>query len=670
MSTLSQALNSPTRSTSKNSFSTSPSNWSHASDDATVSTTSSIDQGDIGRDFNTHKYIMSLSRRAKRKENEVMHYVKSLNEISAIRLDEREKKLSERNDIDQLRLLKGSRNVVACEKYIIEVDSKIEDQTQKRATRQFCEHQINNQLPHWIRRLNEVIVVARNCGHSNKLRWRSKSIALLQKAITDCEEDEFAVNCRLKLQRLVLDINVNTANELIRIILNLKNEYIESRTDEKSSLGKLSSLLQAMNDGIQSDAVVPHMKASWSADLQDADVACKELSIPGIGTQSNKCIIFEANHTRKPNLQKLPINPNLGDIHPDCRNLDQTKIIIQLRKLATSGLFEEAWKLFHKHFEAPPINTNNNTRHKTTPGLPTVIHGSNKIPVSLDIFKILMQAFKNTSNVNFEQSTMVLAAITSYGLKPDISIYNTLMKACIPASRWRRALLLMQELQQTTKHHKGLTPNIATFEILADCCRHSLDDSSVIFDTLRLAGLPRKFAYRVAACNAGNRVSMQVALEAMYDIQGEGEDLAMQVGLDAYGDYIDTLSDKFGTVIDISALTQTSLSSSSSQSTKSKPRVKSKPLSPGYTETETGAEEMSGLEEARRWDGFEAKMRRTLLKSSPSRFQIPGSRDMPFNTKLSRILPAQAAQHKSAEGDDDTSSSSNSSWVSGGSPHF
>ena len=61
-------------------------------------------------------------------------------------------------------------------------------------------------------------------------------------------------------------------------------------------------------------------------------------------------------------------------------------------------------------------------------------------------------------------------------------------------------------------------PNVQTFDIIIDCCRHSLEEPSVIFEELKKLDLPTDYCYRAALCNAGNRIPTQVLYETMHNV--------------------------------------------------------------------------------------------------------------------------------------------------------
>ena len=139
------------------------------------------------------------------------------------------------------------------------------------------------------------------------------------------------------------------------------------------------------------------------------------------------------------------------------------------------------------------------------------------IPITLDIMKILMQSFKNAKEVVFGNAIKVLELVDYYKIRPDCHLYNTYMSACERESRWRRCVAIYNDMRAIHK----VVPNENTFEIIVNCCRNSIDESHVIFDTLRKTELDPEMCYRAALCNAANRVSKQVLLERMHELSEE-----------------------------------------------------------------------------------------------------------------------------------------------------
>ena len=132
----------------------------------------------------------------------------------------------------------------------------------------------------------------------------------------------------------------------------------------------------------------------------------------------------------------------------------------------------------------------------------------------LVVFRLLMTAVKNSIDPNFDDAETTLNALYANGLKPDISMFNIMMGACVKSSKWRRGIRILHEMYQ----HHGLLPNSATFDILLNSVRHSLEEPGVIYETLRLEKLPRDYCYKAAVINAGNRLSAAALNEVINQI--------------------------------------------------------------------------------------------------------------------------------------------------------
>lgn len=183
----------------------------------------------------------------------------------------------------------------------------------------------------------------------------------------------------------------------------------------------------------------------------------------------------------------------------------QARGVMRMRSAAAMGNFELCRSLF-KHHHDTPAQINKNKR------------SVGKQPPSMEAFRILMIAFKNAPDLRYEDAFEVIDLIESYGLTPDTTIYNIMMRSCERESRWRRALAIYKDM--TTLHN--CTPNVQTFDVLIDCCRHSLEEPAVIYDELRRYKLPHDYCYKASLTNAGNRVPLQVMYEAMYAIDEAG----------------------------------------------------------------------------------------------------------------------------------------------------
>jgi pentatricopeptide repeat protein len=181
-----------------------------------------------------------------------------------------------------------------------------------------------------------------------------------------------------------------------------------------------------------------------------------------------------------------------------------------MRSAAIEGNFQLSYNLFYKAYDKSTKAKKKSNRRESN--LPTPSKGP---PKSLQPFKTLLTAFKNSEDMLFQHAYLVINMIEDYKMKPDASVYNIIMRACEKDSRWRRCIALFRDMKNIHK----IIPNALTYEIIIDCCRHSLETPALIFETLRLQNMPREFCYKAAVCNAGNRISSQVLHETLYSLE-------------------------------------------------------------------------------------------------------------------------------------------------------
>jgi pentatricopeptide repeat protein len=128
---------------------------------------------------------------------------------------------------------------------------------------------------------------------------------------------------------------------------------------------------------------------------------------------------------------------------------------------------------------------------------------------TVEEFKILMRAFKNSKELQFDTVPGDIFKIMSdFHVAPTVGIYNILIQACIRDCRWRRAVGIIRSMGTAagthahislsdsadahTHAHPSLSPDAQTFVLLSDCCRHAIDEPAMIFETLRLEKFPVK----------------------------------------------------------------------------------------------------------------------------------------------------------------------------------
>ena len=520
-----------------------------------------------GKESEEHREISELSREVNRNMNlldkNIVEREKKVEETLHARMWE----ISETDRLEEKRAKQLKNNHEMKENFSIEVDNLMAHQQYFKAAKLYAKKQVDLSLPDWFRTLEEMIRNTRSTGHSNKLRWRSKACAFLKRCILETEDDIEAVQSRITMRDLVLKINHFNAAQLISHAERVKEAYIDHCQLHATHLGKSSKLLRESDDNIDRHSIVPLVRTDWSEKLDDADTARKldalgdtaswstvsrpitltasEVSelfaggadrlaprvlVPSTGRERDACpggttpaVQIEGmtgatlldppqaiQSKPKAALKTIPDITTAGaikpggaayQVHPPGLTQAQSQALLRMRSAAAMGNFELVRSIFLTNYDTPRMCKEGKL-------------GVGRRAPTMDVFRILMMAFKNAPELRFEDAFETFDLCESYGLTPDTSLYNIMMRACERESRWRRVLAMYRDLVQVHKQ----VPNVQTFDIIVDCCRHSLEEPSVIFDELRKLDLPSDYCYKAALCNAGNRIPSQVLYETMHNV--------------------------------------------------------------------------------------------------------------------------------------------------------
>ena len=467
------------------------------------------------------KRSIHLFRKIEREERKIAKLVGEEEGLIARRLERRYKNLNETSRLEEERSKQIALNTEVRERIALEVDDAIAVKQQAVATKQYASRQLDLNLPEWFKTLSETVSLVRSCGHTNKLKWRSKALALIKRCILESEDDEArSVDSRIRLRRIALEINNKPANELVRTLELLKQDYIKDVVGDKDSkLGQDAQLFAESTASLAAveDAVVPLSKSGWSTQLDEANLSAKAaaqasltlstVSRPLTLSESAISDIFSPDNHNKgasqfPALaQQGAVRKVLGlDVHHPCPNLSQAQAVMRIRSAAISGDYPLCRSIFLSSFDsAEAVRAGKMKIGRVAPGM--------------DVFRCMMAAFKNAPSIRFEDAFEVMNLMEEYRVTPDVTVYNIMMRACEQDSRWRRALAMYRDMTETHK----ILPNVQTFDVILDCCRHSLEEPAVIFDELRRHKLPREYCYRASLCNCGNRIPQQTLYEKMYE---------------------------------------------------------------------------------------------------------------------------------------------------------
>ena len=474
---------------------------------------SALLSGDFNPDETSplHKRMIDLTRKVARAEKKLNQFIEKKNKDMDSRLEARLEDVMAITNVENLRLMRDAVIRDSWTQYSFEIDEKIDQQNYLKGLKQHTTQRIKDNLPAWMKSVDEAINIARSTGHSKKLQWRSRVNNILRQSIIESEEDPDSEDSRNLLHKYVLGINLVNANELTRMLEKLMREYIDTSNDKGSIIGKENKLLDIVKVDLarvsSEDSVVPFTRSEWSSQLQSADLTRKQLALEStatISTLAGAQSLVSSTCTR-PHNQVAAGGPldhafDRGILADIMEPVTANRAIAQLRKAAAEGDLKSAYRVFKKCYEPPTTK-----KVILTPG---------KILVtSLNPFKILMLAFKNSLDNRFESGYKVMNLIESYGFAPDAMIYNIMMRKCVAESRWRRVIGLFKEMR--ARH--AVTPNALTFEIIIDACRYAVDEPAVIYETLRLIDLHPEFCYKASVCNAVHRKSKQVLSQLFFD---------------------------------------------------------------------------------------------------------------------------------------------------------
>ena len=350
----------------------------------------------------THSEMTQLCRLVGRKEKSLEKYVGSIVETSSSEILCRQKQRSLSSKAEALRQIDVRSATDLKAKFVLEVDSDLMNQRQLQAERQYYITKLEEHYPPWIKSLNVIKDVADAKGHSNLLMWRSQVLLLLRQSLIEIEDDENATQFKVLLRKISLEINIPTAGALVRMMNAIREDYIRS-LDSESTLKSTTLALLNLEDVLQRQTkIVPHGADEWSRDLYELKSG-RSKRVPdsitnsslflhkvaslskSLGRASTSDIFSNNKVTPPPPSAKATVRSSTAP--HSSRGLQQ--VIGDLRRASSQGNFNEALRLFHQHFKSPGED-------------PQVKYG--RFPVSLEIFYIVMHAFKNSKEQHFAQA--------------------------------------------------------------------------------------------------------------------------------------------------------------------------------------------------------------------------------------------------------------------------
>lgn len=260
-----------------------------------------------------------------------------------------------------------------------------------------------------------------------------------------------------------------------------------SNSQQKQSFSPLrssSSSPQNLNQSFYSNSMslnsevdLNDLQIGYSSEFHNDSFHQNHFNSSSSSTYSTTSNSTSNSQQSEPTITTLPIR-----YPPSEKIINHTTSIQYLRQLSKDGLFQEAWGVFNSLYgEYIVYNQPTNPIYKY----------NLKSPPTLETIKLLFISLKNSSLKYFSNNDIsnLLQLLKRLNITPDIVLYNIILCTCEKYGSWRRALFYIKHMQNVY----NILPNTHTYEILINCCRHTVSDTPAsIFETLRNEGLPRK----------------------------------------------------------------------------------------------------------------------------------------------------------------------------------
>jgi hypothetical protein len=370
--------------------------------------------------------------------------------------------------------------------FLLEADVAKEDLEQLRALKLYHQMHIQRLLPLWFKTLNDCTTCIASNGHSDKLQWRSQSRKLLLCALKEMDDDDSSDVVKAKVRYLALSINARKAQQVLGILKHIREEYIRHK-EGNSELGHHSSELRRVRGLMNPDKPCVLERAQWSTDLEssvsnvknrnetslinqtahgstimsiddeftlatteDSFTMHEDAHLSGMNAPAHGNNIYEFSSMddgQKREEVSKQLLPNGSQQKKDSFMLSTSstpvdphnniEIMRLLRESSCQGLLQEAWRVF-SHFYGEYIN---NVKDEV------FLHMNLKCVPSLDTFKLLIMAFKNSESNQFDDVSTIFILMKRASIEPDLEIFNMILRSCERRGAWRRALKYLKVVQ-------------------------------------------------------------------------------------------------------------------------------------------------------------------------------------------------------------------------------
>lgn len=336
-------------------------------------------------------------------------------------------------------------------------------------------------MPAWVRRLSDTVFLLDHFGFSADTWWRPRFLGELD-AVEDTlkkyEERQTPVTrqllasivqCRLEINTLTARQLINRVHDMLLLAEDIDNEWgAKMRAHRKLHTDWMSSRQAYRKELHELSANRVHKVGVQGPKFGFYKASAMPLvPLPTRGSlQARKLAAAQAVLAILDKVEQLPVNQHTeNEIYGDYLAL--------LATCAQQGLWHISIPIYHSLWK--------NLRHR----------------VSLDTYRLIITACKHASPCNSVQAIQVLAEVRQQGFTPDVMLFNAIIDACVPKSEWRSAARLVRVMANL---NIAATP--VTYDTLYKvCAKAPLDHAPLIYETMKLAGVPETIAFACARSN-------------------------------------------------------------------------------------------------------------------------------------------------------------------------
>ncbi|GBG25569.1 Pentatricopeptide repeat-containing protein At4g11690 [Hondaea fermentalgiana] len=335
-------------------------------------------------------------------------------------------------------------------------------------------------MPQWVRRLNDAVFLLDHFGFEAWTWWRPRFMAEIDAvAKTLCQDERSSPAVQEVLHGLdqcKLDINICTARQLIERVHKLLRvaEDIDNQWGAKMRAHR-------------------ELHSEWMATRQNYRKELQGLSrrrVEKVGTQGPRLGFYKAS--------RLPLEPLPAKGSPQMRRLAAASVILfDLDKVEQIPVTQLTEREIHVEYLLLLAACADQGLWHISITIYRSMWVKLQSKVGLDTYRLIITACKHATPSNSAQAIQVLAELRRRGFRPSVAIFNAIIDACVQGAEWRASARLVRVMA-----HLNVPASAVTYDTLFRVCAGApLDHSPMIYETLKLAGVPETIAFGCARAN-------------------------------------------------------------------------------------------------------------------------------------------------------------------------